>query len=82
MESSINTVHNLPREGCVRSLREIERVSRAHAFITVDAWRNDEEHENMLKWNLTALTYMHVDDWKKLFAEAGYTGDYYWFIAE
>ena len=79
---SINTVHNLALEECKRALREIERVSRAHAFITVDAWRTDDERERMMKWNLTALTYMHVHDWKKLFAEVGYTGDYYWFIAE
>ena len=79
---SINTVHNLALEECKQALREIQRVSRAHAFITVDAWRTDEERERMMKWNLTALTYMHVDDWKKLFAEVGYTGDYHWFIAE
>ena len=79
---SINTIHNLTKEACKQALREIQRVSRKHAFITVDAWRNEHEREQMLKWNLTALTYMHIDDWKKLFAEAGYTGDYYWFIAE
>jgi ubiquinone/menaquinone biosynthesis C-methylase UbiE len=79
---SINTIHNLPREECKQALGEIERVSRAHAFIINDAWRNEEEHERMLSWNLTALTYMHVDDWVNFFAEAGYTKDYYWFIAE
>ena len=79
---SINTVHNLALEECKQALREIQRVSGAHAFITADAWRTDEERERMMKWNLTALTYMHVDNWKKLFAEVGYTGDYYWFIAE
>lgn len=79
---SINTIHNLPLEECKRALREIQRVSRKHAFITVDAWRTEEERQRLLKWNLTALTYMHVDDWKRLFAEVGYTGDYYWFIAE
>ena len=78
---SINTVHNLPMDECKRSLREIQRVSRQHAFVTVDAWRNEEERERMMMWNLTALTYMHVDAWKELFAEVGYTGDYYWFIA-
>ena len=78
----INTIHNLPLEECKQALREIQRVSRKHAFITVDAWRTEEERERFMKWNLTALTYMHVDDWKKLFAEVGYTGDYYWFIAE
>lgn len=79
---SINTVHNLPLEECKQALREIMRVSRAHAFIVVDAWRNEEERQRMLAWNLTALTYMHVDDWKRLFAEVGYAGHYYWFIAE
>jgi ubiquinone/menaquinone biosynthesis C-methylase UbiE len=79
---SINTVHNLPLDECKQALREIQRVSRAHAFVTMDAWRNDKEKENMLKWNLTALTYMHVEEWVNLFQEVGYTGDYYWFIAE
>jgi len=80
--TSINTIHNLPLEACKQALREIQRVSHKHAFITVDAWRTEEERERLTKWNLTALTYMHVDDWKKLFAEVGYTGDHYWFIAE
>ena len=79
---SINTIHNLPLKECKQSLREIQRVSRAHSFVTMDAWRTEEEEERMLKWNLTALTYMHVVDWKKLFEEVGYIGDYYWFIAE
>lgn len=79
---SINTIHNLPLSECKQALREIERVSRKHAFVTMDAWRTEAERERLMKWNLTALTYMHVDDWKKLFAEVGYTGDYYWFIAQ
>lgn len=79
---SINTIHNLPLEECKQAIREIQRVSRKNAFITMDAWRNQKEEEQLLKWNLTALTYMHVDDWKKIFDEVGYLGDYFWFIAE
>jgi ubiquinone/menaquinone biosynthesis C-methylase UbiE len=79
---SINTIHNLPLIDCKQALREIQRVSRRHAYVVNDAWRTEAEHEAMLKWNLTALTYMHVNDWKKLFAQVGYTGDYYWFFAE
>jgi len=79
---SINSVHNLPLERLKQSLKEVERVSRGHSYITVDAWRNDLERENLYKWVLTAETMMHVDDWKKLFAEVGYTGDYWWFIAD
>lgn len=77
---SINTIHNLGRNDCARALREIERVSKGGAFITVDAYRNAEERERMLAWNLTARTIMHVDEWKAFFAENSYTGDYYWFI--
>jgi len=79
---SITTIHNLSLEDCKQALREIQRVSRKNAFVTVDAWRTEEERIQLMKWNLTALTYMHVDDWVKLFAEVGYTGDYYWFLAE
>jgi ubiquinone/menaquinone biosynthesis C-methylase UbiE len=77
---SINTVHNLDRVDCIRALSEIERVARGKAFITVDAYRNDEEMRRMYAWNLTAKTILSVDDWIELFAEAGYTGDYFWFI--
>ena len=77
---SINTIHNLPRAECGQALREIERVSRKGAFVTVDAYRNDDERERMMAWNLTAQTIMHVDEWKAFFAEHGYRGDYHWFI--
>ncbi len=77
---AINTIHNLVREDCAQALREIMRVSKGGAFVTVDAYRTDEEKERMYNWNLTAETIMHVDDWIAFFDEIGYTGDYYWFI--
>ncbi len=77
---SINTIHNLEREDCGQALREIERVSRGKSFVTVDAYRNEEERQRMYAWNLTAKTILSVDDWIRFFDEVGYTGDYYWFI--
>ena len=77
---SVTTVHNFDREECIQALQEIERVSRGKSFVTVDAYRNDEEKEAMNAWNLTAKTILHVEEWKELFKEAGYTGDYYWFM--
>lgn len=79
---SISTVSNLPLDGCRRAIREIERVARGKSFITVHAWKNEEQRENLMRWNLTAQTCMHVDDWARLFRELDYTGDYHWFIAE
>lgn len=77
---SINTIHNLNREDCVKALKEIQRVSGGKSFITVDAYRNEIEKEHMEAWNLTALTMMSVSEWVDFFAEVGYSGDYYWFI--
>ena len=78
--TSINTVHNLDRDDCGQALREIKRVSKGKSYITVDAYRTEEEKERMLDWNLTAKTIMHVDEWKSFFSEFDYSGDYYWFI--
>ncbi len=77
---SINTIHNLDRAACARALREIERVARRGAFVTVDAYRDEAQRQRMLAWNLTAQTIMHVDEWKAFFAASGYSGDYFWFI--
>jgi SAM-dependent methyltransferase len=77
---SINTIHNLEIDGVRQALREIQRVQRRGAFVTVDAWRNAVEKERMDAWNLTAKTILSVSEWQALFAEVGYTGDYFWFI--
>jgi len=77
---SINTVHNLDRDECGHALREIQRVARNGAFVTVDAYRSSEEEERMHAWNLTAKTILSVDEWVKFFEEVGYEGDYFWFI--
>jgi len=79
---SINTVDHLPLEECKQAIREIQRVTKKHAFISVNTWRTDRERDLLLQWNLTALTSMSVDDWKNLFDEVGYRGDYWWFIAQ
>lgn len=77
---SINTVHNLKLPDLKKALSEIERISHRHKFIVVDAYHTEEEKERLLKWNLTAETYMSTKAWIDLFKEVGYTGDYYWFI--
>ena len=77
---SINTVHNLELDQCAEAIKEISRVSKKNSFITVDAYRNDEDKERMYKWNLTAKTIMSVEEWIIFFKKIDYKGDYYWFI--
>jgi ubiquinone/menaquinone biosynthesis C-methylase UbiE len=77
---SINTIHNLEKDECATALKEISRVSKKNAFLTVDAYRNDDEKKRMDAWNLTAKTIMSVDDWIKFFGHNNYNGDFFWFI--
>ena len=62
------------------ALKEIMRVTKKDAFITLDAYRDEEEKKRMEAWNLTALTMMHTKEWENFFNECKYEGDYYWFI--
>jgi len=76
---SITTLHNLEVDQLKKALNEIKRVSKK-SFITVDAFRNEDEKKRMDTWNLTAKTYMSTDEWVQFFQKHNYTGDYYWFI--
>ena len=76
---SINTLHNLNKKECSMALKEINRVSKKNAFITVDAYNNTKEKKRMYAWNLTAKTIMHEKEWIKFFKENNYKYDYYWF---
>jgi len=80
----INTIHNLPLDLCKQAVREIERVKRpgGHSYIQVDSWLSDRQRDDFVSWVLTAQTYFDPAGWKRLFAEAGYTGDYYWTLTE
>ncbi len=79
---AINTLHNLPLIDCKQAFREINRVTKNNSFVMNDAWKDDKGKRAMLKWNLTALTYMSCDEWLNFFNEVEYTGDYYWFFAK
>jgi SAM-dependent methyltransferase len=79
---SINVAHNLEMEGCVRAIREMERVSLRYKYLQVDSWLDAQQKEKFLRWQLTALTFFDPDGWRRVFAEAGYTGDYFWTLTE
>lgn len=79
---SLNTIHNLPRPGAVAAMAEIQRVSRGAAFVVVDSYRTPAQKEVFESWVLTAEFHDYPDGWRAVFAEAGYTGDYFWTIIE
>lgn len=79
---SINTIHNFDRADAVRAVREVERLAPGRGFIQVDSYRTPAQRELFMSWVLTAKFHDYPDGWLKVFAEAGYTGDYYWTILE
>lgn len=79
---SINTIHNFDRAGAEKALREIQRLSRGRAFVQVDSYHTPEQKDLFESWVLTARFHDYPAEWIKLFAQAGYTGDYYWTVVE
>lgn len=79
---AINTIHNLEPAGCRQALRELKRVSPRAGFVQVDAYRTAEERALFEDWMLTAKTYLRPEEWRRMLAEEGYTGDCYWTIIE
>jgi ubiquinone/menaquinone biosynthesis C-methylase UbiE len=79
---SINTLHNLERDGVIAALREIERLAPGRAFVQVDAYHTPEQRELFMQWVLTAKYHDYPDGWFRVFREAGYTGDWFWTVLE
>jgi SAM-dependent methyltransferase len=79
---AINTIHNCDRAGVIRSLKEIQRLSGGPAYVQVDSYHDEQQRALFLEWVLTANFHDYPDGWRKLFAEAGYTGDYNWTLVE
>lgn len=76
---SLNSLHNLEKPQLITALQEIMRVTKGNnAFVQVDSYRTEKERAIFLDWVLTAHTHDYPEGWKKIFDEAGYTGDYYW----
>ena len=73
---SITTLHNLYNYELDPALREIERVRRGPAHITIESYRNEAEKANLLYWQLTCRAFHTPAEWQYLFDRVGYTGDY------
>lgn len=73
---SINTFHNLRAPELKRALQEMERVSTGKAWLCVESYRNEREKMNLLYWQLTCASFYDTEEWRWLFEEWSYSGDY------
>lgn len=78
---SINTIHNLNKSSCIKSIKEMVRVCKSNKiFIQVDSYLNKKQKKVFEEWVLTARYHDYPKNWKKLFKIAGYKGYYNWTI--
>ena len=73
---TLGTFHNLGIADLWSALREVERVRRRDAYVMVESYRNEREKVNLLNWQLTCRSFFSVEDWKWIYRETGYSGDY------
>ena len=80
---SINTAAQ-PRaaSACIAALGEIERVGRRHATSRWTPGSTRSSTRSSSAGSSPRLTYSDPEGWRRLFREAGYTGDYYWTLTE
>ena len=72
---SLGTLHNLHIYELKTTIAEIERVGK-QGYIMVESFRNELEMFNLECWALTAESIMDVDEWKWVYTQFGFQGDY------
>jgi ubiquinone/menaquinone biosynthesis C-methylase UbiE len=72
---SLGCIHNLEIFQIKKFLKEISRVSKAQ-YIMTESYRNEKELFNLQCWALTCETFLSPKEWKWLFNEFKYKGDY------
>ena len=72
---SVNTIHCLYNFDVIKALKELERVA-VNKYLCVESYRNEVEKANLLYWQVTCEAFNTPDEWKWIFVNAGYNGDY------
>jgi ubiquinone/menaquinone biosynthesis C-methylase UbiE len=73
---AIGVVYTLNLADAMQCLKEIERVSKGASFVTLAAYRTEEEKMLWEWWTVLGATLLHEDEWVRVMQHAGYTGDY------
>ncbi len=73
---SITTLHNLHNYDLSKALVEMERVGKQNKYLCVESYRNEQEKENLLYWQVTCEAFNNPREWEWWFQHAKYTGDY------
>lgn len=72
---SLACLHNLKIFDLYKSLNEIQRVGKK-SYVMVESYRNDQELFNLQCWALTANSFFDNVEWKWIFKNSKFNGDY------
>ena len=73
---SITTLHNLHAYDLEKALKEMERVGKQYKYLCVESYRNEQEKENLLYWQVTCEAFNTPQEWDWWFKHTHYSGDY------
>jgi len=73
---AIAVVYTMNLAGAIQCLKEIQRVSKGKSFVTLGAYRTEEEKRLLEWWTVLGTIILREDDWPVVLKHAGYTGDY------
>ncbi|MBT6199945.1 MAG: class I SAM-dependent methyltransferase [Bacteroidetes Order II. Incertae sedis bacterium] len=72
---SLGCLHNLRLPELESAIPEIQRVGR-DGYIMLESYRSNTELFNLQCWALTAQSFLDVDEWRWLYQQLAYSGDY------
>jgi ubiquinone/menaquinone biosynthesis C-methylase UbiE len=73
---AIGPVYSLNLSDAIKCLKEIQRVGKGNAFITLGAYESEEDNRLFRYWTLLGATILHKSEWIKVLNHTKYTGDY------
>ena len=72
---SLACLHNLKVYDLKKSITEIQRVGKK-AYVMVEGYRNEQELFNLQCWALTAETFFDDKEWRWIFKQCKYEGNF------
>lgn len=73
---AFHCIYRLNFGDTIKSIKEIQRVTKKHSYITLGAYSDKKGKELYDKWGIISTSHLHIKDWKKIFKHIKYKGDY------
>ncbi len=73
----LGVVYTLNIGEAIKALREIIRVSKKNAFVTLASYENQDDYFLFKHWTLLGSTLLKKSEWIKILSYCNYEGDYF-----